>query len=63
MEDEKRKHAETMKSLHKKDRRVKELNIQTEEDHKCLQMFQDTSDKLHEKVKMYKRQVLEQVRW
>lgn len=51
-----------MKSLHKKDRRVKELIIQTEEDHKCLQMFQDTSDKLHEKVKMYKRQVLEQVR-
>ncbi|KAG1678822.1 Paramyosin [Nymphon striatum] len=59
-DEEKRKHAETIKVLHKKDRRVKELIIQTEEDHKTIQMFQDTTDKMHEKVKMYKRQVMEQ---
>lgn len=61
VEEERRRHAETDKMLRKKDHRVKELLLQTEEDHKQIQLLQEAADKLSEKVKVYKRQMQEQV--
>ena len=61
VEEERRRHAETEKMLRKKDHRVKELLLQTEEDHKQLHLLQEMADKLNEKVKVYKRQMQEQV--
>lgn len=62
VEEEKRRHSETQKILRKKDHRVKELVLQTEEDHKTINLLQEGCDKLNEKVKVYKRQMAEQVR-
>lgn len=61
VEEERRRHAETDKMLRKKDHRVKELLLQNEEDHKQIQLLQEMTDKLNEKVKVYKRQMQEQV--
>lgn len=62
LEEEKKRHAETQKILRKKDHRSKELLLQTEEDHKTITMLNDAVEKLNEKVKVYKRQLNEQVR-
>lgn len=59
-EEEKRRHIETQKLLRKKEHRVKELCLQSEEDHKNVQLLQEACDKLNEKVKVYKRQLNEQ---
>lgn len=59
MEEEKRRHAETEKILRKKEHRIKELLVQSEEDHKAVGILQDSVDKLTEKVKLYKRQLVE----
>jgi len=60
VEEEKRRHAETEKILRKKDHRVKELCVQSEEDHKTITLLSENCDKLSEKLKVYKRQVQEQ---
>jgi len=60
VEEEKRRHAETEKILRKKDHRVKELVLKSEEDHKTVTLLSETCDKLNEKVKVYKRQMQEQ---
>jgi chromosome segregation ATPase len=57
---EKKMHVETMSALHKKDRSVKELLLQSEEDRKNIIILQESLDKLNEKIKMYKRQLEEQ---
>ena len=62
VEEEKRRHAETQKLLRKKDHRAKELALQSEEDQKCIQLLNDSVEKLNEKVKVYKRQMQEQVK-
>ena len=49
--------------MRKKEHRVKELLLQTEEDHKTITMLNDAVEKLTEKVKVYKRQLAEQVRF
>jgi len=59
LEEEKRRHAETQKMMRKKDHRVKELIVQSEEDHKNLTLLQECCDKMTEKVKVYKRQLAE----
>ncbi|XP_054714949.1 paramyosin-like [Uloborus diversus] len=59
-EEEKRRHSETQKSLRKKEQRLRELILQTEDDHKTISMLNDATEKLSEKVKMYKRQLDEQ---
>ena len=59
LEEEKRRHAETEKIMRKKEHRVKELLVQSEEDHKAVGILQDSVDKLTEKVKLYKRQLVE----
>merc|ERR1711997_1186469 len=57
---EKEVHVETTTLLHKKERSVKELLLQSEEDRKNILILQESLDKLNEKIKMYKRQLEEQ---
>jgi len=60
LEKEKKMHVETTTILHKKDRSVKELLLQSEEDRKNILILQESLDRLNEKIKMYKRQLEEQ---
>jgi hypothetical protein len=48
-----------LKELRKNDRRLKELAFQTEEELKNQSRLQDLSEKLQNKIKIYKRQVEE----
>merc|ERR1711997_119015 len=57
---EKAMHVETTTHLHKKERSVKELLLQSEEDRKNILILQESLDRLNEKIKMYKRQLEEQ---
>ena len=57
---EKQMHIEVTTALHKKERSVKELLLQSEEDRKNILILQESLDKLNEKIKMYKRQLEEQ---
>merc|ERR1711988_512475 len=57
---EKKTHVETTTCLHKKERSVKALLLQSEEDRKNILILQESLDKLNEKIKMYKRQLEEQ---
>merc|ERR1712004_440971 len=50
---EKKTHVETTTCLHKKERSVKELLLQSEEDRKNILILQESLDKLNEKIKMY----------
>merc|ERR1711874_966601 len=60
IDTEKKSHAATMMELHKKERSIKELILQSEEDRKNIIILQESLDKLNEKIKMYKRQLEEQ---
>lgn len=60
LEEEKRRHAETIKILRKKERTVKEVMIQCEEDQKNINLLQESLDKANSKICMYKRQLTEQ---
>lgn len=60
LDEEKRRHSETVKILRKKERIVKEIMIQTEEDHKNLTMLQEALEKANQKITIYKRQLSEQ---
>lgn len=60
LKKEKVLHVETTTHLHKKERSVKELLLQSEEDRKNILILQESLDKLNEKIKMYKRQLEEQ---
>lgn len=60
LEEERRKHAETIKILRKKERSVKEVFIQIEEDQKNIQILQDALEKANQKIAAYKRQLVEQ---
>merc|ERR1719211_559465 len=57
---EKSMHVETTSTLHKKERSVKELLLQSEEDRKNILILQESLERLNEKIKMYKRQLEEQ---
>lgn len=59
LDEESRRHQETIKILRKKERNVKELVLQCEEDHKNIQILQETLDKTYEKINLYKRQLNE----
>lgn len=61
LDEEKRRHAETLKILRKKERQVKELTIASEEDQKNIVLLQESLDKVNQKVNIYKRQLQEQV--
>ena len=60
LEKEKKMHVETTSMYHKKERAVKELLLQSEEDRKNILILQESLDRLNEKIKMYKRQLEEQ---
>jgi len=60
LDEEKRKHAETIKILRKKERSVKEIILQCEEDQKNVILLQESLDKAVSKINMYKRQLSEQ---
>ncbi|KOB66166.1 Paramyosin, short form [Operophtera brumata] len=59
-DEEKRRHAETIKILRKKERTLKEVMIQCEEDQKNIILLQDSLEKTAQKVNIYKRQLQEQ---
>lgn len=61
LEEEKRRHAETIKILRKKERTVKEVMVQCEEDQKNISLLQEALDKSTVKVNLFKRQLAEQV--
>lgn len=61
LEEEKRRHAETIKILRKKERTVKEVLVQCEEDQKNVILLQESLEKASAKVHLYKRQLVEQV--
>ncbi|XP_052814276.1 myosin heavy chain, striated muscle-like [Mya arenaria] len=55
LDSEQRRHAETQKNARKADRRLKELAFQVDEDRKNQERLQELIDKLHGKIKSYKR--------
>ncbi|KAM3864461.1 LOW QUALITY PROTEIN: myosin-16-like [Diretmus argenteus] len=57
LDQEQKRHVETVKILRKGERRLKELVFQTEEDHKTNQRMQELVEKLQNKLKSYKRQI------
>ncbi|GAA6226014.1 myosin-16-like [Lates japonicus] len=57
LDQEQKRHTETVKNLRKGERRLKELIFQTEEDHKTNQRMQELVEKLQNKLKSYKRQI------
>ena len=61
LDEEKRRHSETIKILRKKERHVKEVMIQNEEDQKNISLLQESLDKVNQRVSIYKRQLQEQV--
>ena len=61
LDNEQRRHAETTKNTRKHERRVQELAMQADEDKKAIERLQDMTDKLQQKIKVYKRQVEEAV--
>lgn len=60
LESEKKNHAETIKILRKKERTVKEIIIQCEEDQKNVLLLQEQLDKANGRLAQYKRQLTEQ---
>lgn len=63
LDEEKRRHAESIKILRKKERSLKEILIQCEEDHKNVVLLQEALEKANQKVTIYKRQLTEQVKF
>ncbi|XP_023021304.1 paramyosin isoform X2 [Leptinotarsa decemlineata] len=59
LDEEKRRHAETIKILRKKERTVKEVMIQCEEDQKNIALLQESLDKANQKITLFKRQLQE----
>lgn len=60
LDSEKKNHAETIKILRKKERIVKEMSIQIEEDQKNVLILQEQFDKANARLQQYKRQLSEQ---
>ncbi|KAF0309443.1 Paramyosin, short form [Amphibalanus amphitrite] len=59
-DNEKRRHAETLSLLRKKERNVKELMVQMEEDQANIALLKESLDKSSQKVNLYKRQLADQ---
>jgi chromosome segregation ATPase len=60
LDEEKRRHAETIKILRKKERNVKEIMVQVEEDQKTISLLTESLDSASQKITIYKRQLSEQ---
>lgn len=61
LEAEQRRHSEEVKNTRRNERRLKELQLQAEEDKKGQDRLTELIEKLQQKVKVYKRQVEEAV--
>lgn len=61
LDEEKRRHAETIKILRKKERSVKEIMVQCEEDQKTILILTENLDKATAKINIFKRSLNEQV--
>lgn len=59
LDSEQKRHAETVKTLRKNERCLKELLFQSEEDQKNQHRMQELVERLQNKMKAYKRQVEE----
>jgi hypothetical protein len=59
LDEETRRHKETQVGLRKRERRVKEMQMAVDEEHKNFVMAQDSADRLNEKMNIYKRQLCE----
>ncbi|XP_013887132.1 myosin-8 [Austrofundulus limnaeus] len=57
LDSEQKRHSETVKTLRKNERRLKELLFQSEEEQKNQQRMQELVERLQNKMKTYKRQV------
>jgi len=57
LETEQQRHGETAKSMRRQERRLKELTTQLDEDRTTHERMHDVIDKLHQKLKTYKRQI------
>nr|CAD7193729.1 unnamed protein product [Timema douglasi] len=57
LDEEKRRHAETLKILRKKERSYKEIIIQSEEDRQNISLLQETLDKVNQKEGMSQQSV------
>jgi len=62
LESEQQRHGETAKSMRRQERRLKELTAQLDEDRTTHERMHDVIDKLHQKLKTYKRQIDDAVR-
>lgn len=61
LDEEARRHKETVVAVEKKIRKAREAQMQLEEEHSAFAMAEDTVNKLAEKLNIYKRQVAEAV--
>lgn len=61
MDEETRRHKETVLTLNKKDRKIKEGRMQVQEEQAAVLMAEDTVAKLTEKLNIFKRQIAEAV--
>lgn len=61
LDEEKRRHQETIKILRKKERNIKEIMISIEEQNQQIALLQEALDKVGHKANLYKRQLQEQV--
>merc|ERR1719347_292204 len=59
LDNEQRRHGDTMKTMRKADRRLKKLAFSSDEDAKNVGRLQDQNDKLTAKLRTYKAQVEE----
>lgn len=59
--DECRRHAETLKNYRNRERKVRELQFQADEDRKSNERMHDIIEKMQTKIKTYKRQLEEAV--
>jgi len=59
LDEETRRHKETVLTLNKKDRKIKEGRMQVQEEQAAVLMAEDTVAKLTEKLNIFKRQIAE----
>ena len=61
LHDEQRRHNEDSKAIRKQDKRIKELQMQVEDERKTQQSMADQNNVLHSKIKLFKQQLEEAV--
>jgi len=57
LDEETRRHKETILTVQKKERKIKETKMRVDEEHNAFMMAEDTVMRLNEKLNIFKRQV------